>query len=98
MILQGAIICGALMAEEGTFWTVPRLTKLFWAPYVTTCARIVNSTVNPVIYFVFNTEVRKEVYALFGRAIPPGHTAAGGRNKIKRWVITTRPSKVGGRS
>ncbi len=98
MLLQGSIICAVLMAEVGSFWVVPRLTKLFWGPYVTTCMRIINSTVNPVIYFVFNTQVRKEVYALFGRTIQPNSTSVGGRTKTsRRWAISTA-NKVDGRS
>ncbi len=97
MLLQGAIICAVLMAEIGSFWAVPRLTKLFWAPYVTACVRMINSTVNPVVYFIFNTQVRKEVFALFGKTIQSDRATAGGRPKIKRWA-TNRSTKFAGGS
>ncbi|KHN78089.1 hypothetical protein Tcan_06102 [Toxocara canis] len=69
--MQAAIICAVLELEIIVFYLFPVLGKLLpegadiWLSVVQNCCVIINNSVQPTIYFIFNSEIRNALKKLF---------------------------------
>ncbi len=65
LMLQAAIICSILFLENICFWFLPYMFPGPYTPIVTMWIFIANSSINPVVYWIFNSNIRQEVLKLF---------------------------------
>ena len=92
IMIQGSLICGVCMCATWGHWGSLQLVgNTCMAPVVFMLIYYLNSMINPIIFFLFNSEIRKSIRKLFG--IGPSNSV---RPVSLAWTNTTtrRPTNV----
>ena len=66
IMIQGFLICGICLANTWSYWFLMQITENAWTHVLGTLFLFFNSMINPIIYFIFNSQVRRSVRKLFG--------------------------------
>ncbi len=64
LLIQAFILCTVLLMENISFWVFPKVIQGPWASITTGWMVILNSSINPIVYWIFNTKMREETLNL----------------------------------